>query len=94
MACDHALYRYRCTRCGLTDAQIQNGGSGNSLTSRILIFVEEHPNITAWGIAKNIQADTNTVSSILRLKTERGILRRTKGLTGSWVYSSSPPSNA
>lgn len=58
----------------------------SSLTDRILEFVKQHPNVTAWGIAKNLHASSATVSSILHLKTKKGILNRKKGMNGSWVY--------
>jgi predicted transcriptional regulator len=57
-----------------------------TLTDRILEFVNLHPNTTAWGIAKNLHASSATVSSTLNLKVKKGILKRKKGMAGSWVY--------
>lgn len=57
-----------------------------TLTDRILAHVAARPGLSAWTIAKNLQADSATVSSILHLKTKRGILRREKIFSDTWSY--------
>jgi len=53
-----------------------------TLTDQILAFVRDHPNVTAWGVAKNLNADLPVVSSILSLKVRKGILERVEGVPG------------
>lgn len=56
-----------------------------TLTDQILVFIDQHPGRTAWGISKEL-GRCASVSSILRkLAMSKRVLRR-KGMNDSWTY--------
>jgi DNA-binding MarR family transcriptional regulator len=50
----------------------------DGITNRIIEFVNQNPGHRAWFIAKRLNADTATVSSILKKLADRRVIKRWK----------------